>query len=967
GFDFLGIVRAVFQNFSAGRVVAGASTLTQQTAKNLYSRPDRSFRSKIEEAVNALRLEHYYSKEQILEFYANQFHVNANGRGIGIAARYFFDKDVKKLTTIECAFIAGLVKGPNLYNPFNKTEKEAKVAVDAAHQRTLYVVNRMLKYGYLTQAEHAELKEMIDTRQIPFRRGVFRYEDSVIIGEVISRLSSPEIKEILSKAGIENPSTAGLRIVTTLDRHTQASALYGVRHHLSEIGPYLTGIPDMKHEKNMLPKERLSKEPSRLSFHYAMVDAVGSDSLTLDVQGYPCAVNADSLMRTATILARAEKGRFRKGSVNKLLAEFSVGDVLYVSIAERGNCDIELQTDLQGATLAVQDDKIVAMVGGYSNKDFNRALNAKRQLGSVWKTVIYAAAMHLGWSPLDELDNRHSAFPFERVWYYPRAGHKAPDSVSLAWTGVHSENKASVWLLYHLTAHLSVKRLKELVSMVGLERQEDESRKEYIERIRDRFGVISTRRYLDAVAFNHAKRDMLDAMGVEAWPLISLTYGQGAQKQLQKVKTESQRISTSFNWLQLQKRRTVCDEEYRKLVLYFESRENMESMLVEQGPAAIGLPLADEVGHLWLGDDFIGCGLHEQEPLVLEDVALWSELLPLRYDGLFPQDMIEDLDRKMIRLRLAHQNDDYYSLSYLIHHPDFLFLVHAHYIALLANRMGVSEKIRPIQSLPLGAVELSLDEAISLYQGLITGNKYVVSKENRFRLIDKIYYRPHPFTSDETVDEVLLYEAQTSMEEVADPITGMQVADILRNVVQYGTGRRMKRGITHNGLNYPLLGKTGTTNQFANAAFCGLVPKTNGENWEFDGGLFVGTYVGFDRPEPMLRGQTKISGAMGALPIWTRTVQGAIEAGLLGEGDSSPSWKTQADTAYQKVDLVRGVSTEAGEADVLFFSSEESKNTIGRRYAPVQVKGGFSVELMGQMSDDFTEDTGVDIFISPEE
>ena len=142
------IVRATLQNMKAGAVVAGGSTLTQQTAKNLFYRPDRSFRSKWGELVNALRLEAHFSKEEILEFYANQFHVSANGRGLGIAARYFFDKDVKELSVKECAFIAGLVKAPSRYNPFvGGTEERRQAAREAAEQRTAYVLRRMQDEG----------------------------------------------------------------------------------------------------------------------------------------------------------------------------------------------------------------------------------------------------------------------------------------------------------------------------------------------------------------------------------------------------------------------------------------------------------------------------------------------------------------------------------------------------------------------------------------------------------------------------------------------------------------------------------------------------------------------------------------------------------------------------------------------------------------------------------------------------
>ena len=127
-------------------------TLTQQTAKNLFNRPDRSFRSKLEEAVNALRLEYYYSKEEILEFYANQFHVTGNGRGIGIAARYLFDKDVSELTLLECAYIAGMVKGPSLYDPFHSNTERREANMKRAHARVDYVLEKLFEQGHISEA-----------------------------------------------------------------------------------------------------------------------------------------------------------------------------------------------------------------------------------------------------------------------------------------------------------------------------------------------------------------------------------------------------------------------------------------------------------------------------------------------------------------------------------------------------------------------------------------------------------------------------------------------------------------------------------------------------------------------------------------------------------------------------------------------------------------------------------------------
>ena len=133
GVDPLGITRAMIANLKARRLVAGGSTLTQQTAKNLYYRPDRSLKSKWTELLNALRLEAHYSKDEILEFYFNQFHVAGNGRGLGIAARYYFDKPVEELSVQECAFIAGSVKAPARYNPFiGRSDASREKAISSA-------------------------------------------------------------------------------------------------------------------------------------------------------------------------------------------------------------------------------------------------------------------------------------------------------------------------------------------------------------------------------------------------------------------------------------------------------------------------------------------------------------------------------------------------------------------------------------------------------------------------------------------------------------------------------------------------------------------------------------------------------------------------------------------------------------------------------------------------------------------
>ena len=152
GFDIKAIVRAMIANYRAGRIAQGGSTLTQQTAKNIFTREKRSYQAKLKELMEALLLERQYSKEEILEMYINQFFVTGIGRGLRIAAQYFFDKEAEDLDLVECAFIAGSIKSPNRFNPFTKrTEAEKREAKRLSRQRKDHVLSNMLEMNFITR------------------------------------------------------------------------------------------------------------------------------------------------------------------------------------------------------------------------------------------------------------------------------------------------------------------------------------------------------------------------------------------------------------------------------------------------------------------------------------------------------------------------------------------------------------------------------------------------------------------------------------------------------------------------------------------------------------------------------------------------------------------------------------------------------------------------------------------------
>jgi len=871
GVDPKGVLRAVVKNLRAGHLVAGGSTLTQQTAKNLFYRPDRSLKSKLDEAANALRLEAHYSKEQILEFYANQFHVSGNGRGLGIAARYFFDKPVDQLDTLECAFIAGMVQAPARYNPFHgDTEQEQAEARARATGRTHYVLGRMLDEGSLDRATYDRL--MAET--VPFSRGEFRYASSAPLDAVSARLEEAPFPELFSSLGIDNPSTAGIQVVTTLDPAAQREATWALRHELTDVGMFLekASLASLILPSERAPERDPDNPPEVHTFTTARVRSATETGLVLDVGGTACVVDQDGLKRMAGYLAAAFSGTLGKKAtaedVASLVAGLPTGTVVLASVASQGTCDLEFEPQLQGAVIALEDGQIRALVGGTDNRDFNRALDAKRQLGSTWKPIIYFSALQLGWTPTDALDNRSNAFPYQATWYYPRPDHQSTDVVSLSWAGTRSENLASIWLLYHLTDRLEPQQFRAVAELVGLTPHPGESGEDYITRIRDREGILSVPSRREEMAYEAAKRELLATglpPGEDALNVRSLIYGRGAE-------TEEARL-----------RKTASSPERDRMLGAVRANFLRLEALADLLPA-------------------------DGDPLV---------------EGRVHRSTLRALRRGMERYQLVLESAAPYDFETLALHPDFRVLVNMRYVSALASRLGLYDPLPPVLAMPLGAIDIRLEEAAVMYQAMRDGQVWHFPGESStpgeipgLRSTERV---PPPQRPTNLISEIrdrdgnVLYRAKPVPEPVADPVAGRLVDDVLRNVVRHGTGRRALGAVTLGGAPVPVAGKTGTTNGYKNAAFLGFVPKSSGGAWRGDEAITLGVYVGYDDNRPMKRGGTKIQGASGALPVWLDVAQGLADAGLLG---SSPpvAGEWAVDAGLHEVPLDASMGLPVGSA-----------------------------------------------------
>lgn len=967
GIDIAGIARAMVQNIKAGRVVSGGSTLTQQTAKNLYYRPDRSLRSKWDELLNALRLEHRYTKNDILAFYANQFHVSANGRGIGIAARYFFDKTVDELDLLECAFLAGMVKGPANYDPFvGRTEERRTAALERAKGRVEYVLGRLLTQEYITADERAAAQTELDLRFSEdrfFNQGQFRYDSHIILDEVEARLSEEPFPQLFQDLGIDNPSTAGIQIVTSIDATAQRESTYALWHHLTEVGPVLESwtVEDLAVSNNA---DRLSAPPEVHGFYHATVQRSATSGIELDVGGTPCTVDGDGISRMADVLARARRGeRWRNGAAadrEAVAAALSDGDVVFVSVREAGVCDLEIRPELQGAQIILQQGQIRAMVGGNDNRNFNRAIEAKRQLGSTWKPLIYDAALQLNWSPLDPLDNREGAFPFEGVWYYPRAAHTAPDTVSLAWAGTHSENLSSVWLLYHLTDHLDQQQFVQIAKQVGMTPGEGESASDFLVRMRDEYGIISTAGRIPELAWTATRLALFASLQetdpAAALAVQSMLYAGDAQREQARVERSysgndevrrvrairnnphhlgafAQQCAAELEALHAvataadEMLSTVNDANRPKLAI-FGSKDSQQ--LSTLAVAIESLPEVSSLSHLFTAeaveaDEETGgetvssptltvvCASEAPEghrALQAADVdaigraALtpMPELVSdLSVEGDFTVEILDQLDRGARRRALVMAEMDPYSMEALQYHPDYRLFVGILYVTQLAERLGVETEIPPVMSIPLGAADITLEEAALVYQGLLTGQRHafpgaggVPPQGRNTLLIERILDQ----------DGAVLYQAESAAQPVSDAVAGAVTAGVLHNVVEWGTGRRARGSVSVDGATVPLFGKTGTTNGFRNAAFCGYVPVWDGEDWSWQDGFTIATYVGYDDNHAMRRGSLRLAGSSGALPAWMGAAQGLAMAGLLGEPSTDAPWRPGED--FEQVAVAEG-------------------------------------------------------------
>jgi penicillin-binding protein 1A len=928
GFDPIGILRAAIKNYQVGRVVQGGSTLTQQTAKNLFKRSGRSYQAKIKELLFALRLEYYYPKEKIFEFYANQFYVSGNGHGLGIAARYYFNKPVGELSLIESAFIAGSVKKPNFYNPFiKKTEAGANEARKNAIIRMRYVLEKMHELGLISEAQFRQAF----SSELVFHHGSIGYAQDYVMDMVTDAVSTLEVQDALKEKGIDNLATSGLHVVTSVDESLQKQTLHSLRQELSRLDVRLRGYVRAEVQQELERVEYAGDMVLRKqAFLFGTIGKISRDTgkgkppvrIEVDLGGKlgVGVIQEQGLMGLLAAQMKWKQGRWNEATVKDLpliLSELKEGDRAWVSIREissDGEVSLELEKfpKVQGGALILQEGLIKAMAGGVENRFFNRAISARRTMGSAFKPFVYTAALQLGWNATDLLSNKRDVFVFQRQPYFPRPDHKSDNSqVSMSWAGVHSENLASVWLLYHLCDHLNMIQFQDVATHVGLAPQSPSGRTDsyetYAARIRDRYGILVNRAVLENAAFDQAvsrlETDFIFENRLSEYSVIKrLHYGLVAagtssdlDDQLREkglTDKERQEIFLRKSLLAGQGYLGLVDLHQEMVSFRREVEDVWNSADSFAGRESQGKPLLyydpsndRNVFTRRARSDLQGMGIAQlRESLSLLDVAgqekFWADIFLDSLLSSATMDMVRrQVDAEFKRLSSLPP----YSFEVLSAIKDFRILVGIRYLIHFARELGIQSQLDPVLSFPLGSNVVTLLEFVRMYEGIVTG-EVVLSEgqeeESRdlLSIIDRI----------ESEEGEVLYRPKRKHVRLVAPETSLVVGHILENIVKFGTGRYADKNVRLTGIDeeagkkfagfdlaVPLLGKTGTANNYTNASFFGYLPgvSSQGEGLVAKGGYAVGVYVGFDDNQDMRKSSTRITGSEGALPTWTELVR----------------------------------------------------------------------------------------------
>ncbi|WP_343026477.1 penicillin-binding protein 1A [Massilia sp. MP_M2] len=393
GIDYLGIMRAAFRNATGG-ARQGASTITQQVARNFFLSSEQTFKRKAYEAMLAWKIEKNLSKDQILELYMNQIYLGQRAFGFQSAAQIYFGKNLSEITVAEAAMLAGLPKAPSAYNPV--------VNPTRAKTRQQYILVRMHQLGYISDAQFAQAK--VEPLKIKTDSAAFGVH-AEYVAEMARQLVYEQFKE--------DTYTRGLNVFTTITKADQDAAYLALRRGVMDYerrrayrGPEsFIDLPSAKAAADEAIEAELAEHPDSDNIIAAVVLQASSTQVQATI------ASGETITLTGPGVAFAKAWLSDKAAPNRRVRR---GAVIRVMQDDESKWLITQMPEVESAFVAASTDDgaIRALVGGFdfNRNKFNHVTQAWRQPGSSFKPFIYSASLERGLSPATIINDAPISF-----------------------------------------------------------------------------------------------------------------------------------------------------------------------------------------------------------------------------------------------------------------------------------------------------------------------------------------------------------------------------------------------------------------------------------------------------------------------------------------------------------------------------------------------------------------------------
>ena len=492
GVDILSLVRAAYQFLREGEIVSGGGTITMQVARNYVLTKERTFERKLKEIFTALKIDFSFTKEEIFELYVNQIFLGNRAYGIKAAAEIYYDKNLEDLNLAQYAMIAALPKAPSRINPLINPRK--------AINRRNYVLRRMLALEFIDQTQFDVASSAPVTASF-----------SGISPEVEADYLAEEIRKYIIKNYGLSAYKDGYQVFSTIDSSYQAAAREAVEEGIEDYEER-HGFEKPENHEYLLPKSFKNRSEFFYAFAYDPFSYLDKFGIELEAKNpfykamefleqqaefknfKPAILISVEDERLLTLnkegkienillanLTKSIRPRINENRKDKKLTNFSEffesGDLVWLSKDSNQNKSITLSIHpkVQSALVSLNPSsgEILALVGGYNfrNSQFNRAIQAKPQLGSNFKPFLYAAAFENGFSPASVIVDSPLVFDdqnLEEIWRPRNASGKFYGPTRLREALVQSRNVVSVKLLQEV----SIKDAKESLEKFGFYKEE---------------------------------------------------------------------------------------------------------------------------------------------------------------------------------------------------------------------------------------------------------------------------------------------------------------------------------------------------------------------------------------------------------------------------------------------------------------------------------------------------------------